>query len=70
MSICLFASCSSVSVVADYDSKTDFTIFKTFAFYKKGIDKAKISDLDKRRILKGIKEVRKPRYAGKYFCEI
>ena len=54
LSICLFASCSSVSVVADYDSKTDFTIFKTFAFYKKGIDKAKISDLDKRRILKAI----------------
>ena len=54
LSIGLFASCSSVSVVTDYDAKTDFTTYKTFAFYKKGIDKAKISDIDKRRILKAI----------------
>ena len=47
-------SCSTVSVTTDYDSKTDFTSYKTFAFYKKGIDKAKISDLDKRRILRAI----------------
>ncbi len=47
-------SCSTVRVTTDYDAKTDFTSYKTFAFYKKGIDKAKISDLDKRRILKAI----------------
>jgi len=47
-------SCSSVNVTTDYDAKTDFTSYKTFAFYKKGIDKAKISDLDKRRILRAI----------------
>ena len=48
------SSCTSIKVVTDYDSNTDFTNYKTFAFYKKGIDKAKISDLDKRRILRAI----------------
>ena len=48
------ASCSTLRVTSDYDTNTDFTSYKTFAFYKKGIDKAKISDLDKRRILKAI----------------
>ena len=50
----VFASCSTVRVATDYDEEIDFTTYKTFAFYKKGIDKAKISDLDKRRILKAI----------------
>jgi hypothetical protein len=50
----LVASCSSVRVTADYDTATDFSKYKTFAFYKKGIDKAEISDLDKRRILKAV----------------
>jgi hypothetical protein len=50
----LVASCSSVRVTSDYDTTTDFSKFKTFAFYKKGIDKVEISDLDKRRILKAI----------------
>jgi len=50
----LMASCSSVRVTTDYDTKTDFSKYKTFAFYKKGIDKADISDLDKRRILKAV----------------
>ena len=50
----ILSSCATVNVKTDYDTKTDFTKFKTFAFYKKGIDKAKISDLDKRRILHAI----------------
>lgn len=50
----LFSSCSSVRVIADYDKQVNFNEFKTFAFYKPGIDKAEISDLDKRRILKAI----------------
>jgi hypothetical protein len=50
----LIASCSTVRVSSDYDTATDFSKFKTFAFYKKGIDKVEISDLDKRRILKAI----------------
>ena len=50
----ILSSCVSVRVVADYDQKMDFQQYKTYAFYKTGIDKAQISDLDKRRILKAI----------------
>ncbi|MBR9913868.1 MAG: DUF4136 domain-containing protein [Algicola sp.] len=47
-------SCSSVKVAADYDKSANFDNYKTFAFFKTGIDKAEISDLDKRRILRAI----------------
>lgn len=47
-------SCTTVKVVTDYDKNVDFNAYKTFAFYKPGIDKAEISDLDKRRILRAI----------------
>lgn len=50
----VLSSCKTVKVVTDYDSKVDFTKYKTFAFYKPEIDKAKISDLDKKRILRAI----------------
>lgn len=50
----LVASCSSVSVSSDYEKTTDFSVYKSYAFYKKGIDKVEISDLDKRRILRAI----------------
>jgi len=48
----LLFSCGSVKVVTDYDDKVDFNQYKTFAFYKPGIDKAEISDLDKKTSLK------------------
>src|SRR5699024_2824604 len=41
-------------VSTDYDQNIDYNQYKTYAFYKPGIDKANISDLDKRRILKAI----------------
>lgn len=47
-------SCSSVRVSTDYDRKADFSTLKTFAFFKTGIDKAEINDIDKRRILRAI----------------
>lgn len=51
------ASCGSmVSINADYDTNVDFSKYKTFAFYKPGIDKVEISDLDKRRILRAVDE--------------
>ena len=34
--------------------RSNFDNYKTFAFFKPGIDKAEISDLDKRRILRAI----------------
>lgn len=50
----LITSCVSVRVASDYDKDVDFNTYKTFAFYKTGIDQAEISDLDKRRILRAI----------------
>ena len=47
-------SCSTVKVAADYDKTANFNDYKTFAFYKTGIDKAEINDIDKRRILRAI----------------
>lgn len=47
-------SCTSVRVATDYDKNVNFNNYKTFAFFKTGIDKAEISDLDKRRILRAI----------------
>ena len=50
----IFASCTSVRVYSDFDNKVDFTPYKTYAFHKNGIDKAEISQLDKKRILNAI----------------
>lgn len=47
-------SCVSVRVASDYDKNANFGEYKTFAFFKSGVDKAEISDLDKRRILRAI----------------
>ncbi|MGB0981706.1 MAG: DUF4136 domain-containing protein, partial [Winogradskyella sp.] len=50
----VLTSCSSVRVATDYDRETNFNNYKTFAFFKPGIDKAEINDIDKRRILRAI----------------
>ncbi|MEO8237171.1 MAG: DUF4136 domain-containing protein [Flavobacterium sp.] len=50
----ILTSCSTVSVYSDYDKNVDFASYKTYAFFKPGIDKVEISDLDKRRILHAI----------------
>jgi hypothetical protein len=50
----LATSCSTIKVSTDYETQTDFSKYKTFAFYKTGIDKAQISDIDKRRIMRAI----------------
>jgi len=49
-------SCSSVRVSVDYDKSIDYGKYKTYAFYKEGIDKVQIHDLDKKRILKAIEK--------------
>jgi hypothetical protein len=50
----VLTSCSSIKVATDYDTKVNFSKYKTFAFFKPGIDKADVSDLDKKRILRAI----------------
>jgi len=52
----VLASCSSIRVYSDYDKQVDFSPYKTYAFHKNGIDKAELSDLDKKRILRAIDE--------------
>ena len=52
----ILASCSAVRVNADFDKNVDFAPYKTYAFYKTGIDRAEISELDKKRILRSIDE--------------
>jgi hypothetical protein len=47
-------SCNTVRVATDYDQNANFNQYKTYAFFKPGIDKAEISDLDKKRILRAI----------------
>ncbi|WP_026839174.1 DUF4136 domain-containing protein [Gillisia sp. JM1] len=49
-------SCNTVKVASDYDQNVNFNQYKSFAFFKPGIDKADISDLDKKRILRAIEE--------------
>ncbi len=49
-------SCSSVKVTTDYDPDVNFTKYKTYAFFKEGIDHVKLNDLDKKRILSAIEQ--------------
>lgn len=50
----VMTSCNSVKVASDYDREANFSNYGTYAFFKPGIDKADISDLDKKRILRAI----------------
>ena len=54
LALVFMSSCSSVRVLSDYDQNTNFNGYNSYAFYKTGIDKAQISDLDKKRILRAI----------------
>ena len=53
-SFLLFTSCATVQVKSDYDTNAIFSEYSSFGFYKNGIDKVEISDLDKKRILRAI----------------
>ncbi|SRX54572.1 DUF4136 domain-containing protein [Aequorivita sp. CIP111184] len=50
----ILTSCSTVRVATDFDKEANFNEYNSFAFFKPGIDKAEISDLDKKRILRAI----------------
>ncbi|EAS20043.1 hypothetical protein BBFL7_02443 [Flavobacteria bacterium BBFL7] len=52
--IVLLVGCQTVRVSQDYAVGTDFNQFKTYGYFKQGIDEADINDLDKKRILKAI----------------
>lgn len=52
----VITSCSSVKVASDYDDNANFSGYKSYGFFKEGIDKADISDLDKKRIMRAIED--------------
>ena len=54
--IFLFSACDTVKVAVDYDRTADFTTYKTYDFDKFKIDRVKLSDFDKKRILNAIDE--------------
>ena len=54
--ITFLISCQAVHINADYDKQVDFSKYKSYAFYKTGIDKVEISDLDKKRIMRSIED--------------
>ena len=49
----IFNSCG-IYVQYDYDSDVNFNDYDSYSFYQPDIDKVKISDLDKKRILKSL----------------
>ena len=54
LALVFLSSCNAVRVLSDYDEKANFSSYNSYAFYKTGIDKAEISDLDKKRILRAV----------------
>jgi opacity protein-like surface antigen len=48
------AACTTLRTSSDYDKKIDFTGYKTYNFYDKGIARVKLNNLDKRRMLSAI----------------
>ncbi|WP_291059126.1 DUF4136 domain-containing protein, partial [Empedobacter sp. UBA1863] len=47
-------SCGTVQVSTDYDRSSNFASYKTYTFHQKGLDKLKVNDLDKNRLIKAI----------------
>ena len=54
LSVTFLSSCSTISSTYDFDQSTNFNIYKTYSLHQKGLDKLKINDLDKRRIIASI----------------
>ena len=47
-------SCGTVQVSTDYDRSANFATYKTYSFHQKGLDKLKVNDLDKNRLIAAI----------------
>lgn len=48
------SACSSLRTAFDYDKQADFSRYKTFAFYKEGMDQLKVNDIDKKRFIQAV----------------
>ena len=49
-----FVGCSSLQTVSDYDKNIDFSGYKTYNFYDKGLEKIRLNNLDKRRLMAAV----------------
>ncbi len=54
LAVTILSGCSSLRTAFDYDKEADFTKYKTFAFYKEGMDQLNLNDIDKKRFIKAI----------------
>ncbi len=52
--VILATGCQTVRTSQDYALDADFNKYKTYAYFKQGIDEAAVSELDKKRILRAI----------------
>ncbi|MDR2122185.1 MAG: DUF4136 domain-containing protein [Flavobacteriaceae bacterium] len=52
--MCLSMTGCSINTSYDYDKTVDFSQYKTFTVYQEGIDKLKLNDIDKNRILRAL----------------
>ncbi|RZK54893.1 MAG: DUF4136 domain-containing protein, partial [Pedobacter sp.] len=46
--------CSTLRTSSDYDKNVDLTAFKTYNFYDKGLEKLRLNNLDKRRLMAAV----------------
>ena len=50
----VLAGCSSLRTASDFDRDVDFSGYKTYNFYDKGLEKLRLNDLDKRRLMAAV----------------
>lgn len=50
----VFTGCSTLQTVSDYDKNVDFSGYKTYGFYDKGLEKLRLNNLDKRRLMAAV----------------
>ncbi len=50
----VFTACSTLNTVSDYDKDVDFSGYKTYGFYDKGLEKLRLNNLDKRRLMAAV----------------
>lgn len=50
----LLAACSSLRVASDFDREVNFSSYKTYNFYEKGLEKLELNGIDKKRMLAAV----------------
>lgn len=50
----VFTRCSTLQTASDYEKNVDFSNYKTYGFYDKGLEKLRLNNLDKRRLMAAV----------------